>query len=280
MLGVGAYFLLRGPAAVGGGAGAGAGSRGTRSGTLSALARSVRCSGCPPPPEGPGLVRDVAVARSVLEGTGSVPPGWASVGTPPPARRDVADGKADPAGAGEFVRCMGLGPGAAGDVLRDADQVLNMGGSPLALAATAGGDPQATMSRWVDMVASRQDATRDWEIYASARFGACAGYIFAPRRESSATRGARGSPAGARSALSATSVTRSFLSLPDGARGVVLRPYPYAARDGAGFLIGLATVGRVQASVVLDGAGSERLVSEVLAGMVGRAVAVGVRPGL
>ncbi len=302
LIGVGAYFLSStGGAARAGAPGAGAGGTGshsTGSGALPALAQSVRCSGCPPPPEGPGLLHDIALARAVLEGPGSVPPGWEQAGTAPPARQDVADGKADPTGARDFVRCMGLGAQTADDVMRNADQVLNMGGAPLVARSDASVAPEATMSRWVDMVASRQDASRDWGVYASARFSACAGYIFAPSHGRSAPRGTGGSPAVTRSAPP-TSVARTILSLPEGARGVLLRPY--ISPGGGGFFMGLATVGRVQVSVVLDdtagapgaagGPGgqvlvpaspesSEKLVRDVLTGMVERAVGAGSGPGI
>jgi len=227
------------------------------------------------------LIRDVSIARAVLDGRGSVPSGWRVAGEAPLARQDAADGKADPAGTEAFVRCMRLTSAQASDVTRDADQVLNMGGPPLASDGASPQSPAATMTRWVDMVGTLAEARRDWAIYASPRFGECAPDLFFHRAAED----------GSRSSGSGVGVTRSFLVLPDGARGIEMR-LGGGAGD-AGFVIGLATIGTVQASAVLDTPSQaaqpgsaqavgnpSRLVSEVLAGMVERAVAAGVHPGI
>lgn len=251
---------------------------------MTPLALSVRCSGCPPPAEGAALGRDVAIARAVLEGSGSVPPGWSVAGPPPPASQDVADGNAEPVGAKSFVACMGLDGAQAADVMHNADQVLNRSGPPLSLDSPGTSGPVATMSRWVDMVASRADAKRDWGIYASLRFPGCAYHLFGSR-QARIGKVSRQSGLRAQAGASRAVLTRRFSSLPDRARGLEVELG--GARGRASFVVGLATVGRVQASAVVDFAepgvaGAENpysLVAAVLEGMVERAVAAGVRPG-
>jgi hypothetical protein len=232
---------------------------------------SYRCSGCPSPPAGRALEQDLSLAERAELSVADLGPGWRKIGNPPEASSDKPLGLESPKAAHLFVKCLRLGEQASADVLRNADQVFNLGSPEF---SDGNGPSSAIVSSWVDIVRSESDAKADWEVYASPSFPGCASFLFnGLLGGDSLSRTVSGSGSRTPPASPSISVKRIMVNLPNPARGAVLTVFtPRGAR-----YLALLVVNRLETTCSLEGTppgGAEAFLEHLLGRLASRDIAV------
>ena len=254
------------------------------------------CGDCPLAEGGSKLARDLVTARRVNMTISDLPSGSRQLGPPPSsASGDKPFGVIDRGAALRFASCMRLSARQEADVMRNADQVLNVGSPAFGLPVTGAGaisgpntspGQEVIVSSWVDMTTNSSAAGADWQAYSSQRYAKCAPKLWSGLLSSFLT--GQGAAAGNVGSRGSSRERRSVavkvypVAVPDGGHALVIGVQAIASRPKLRMSLfeGIMIAGRVEASVILGpiwgsatlGFSPLRLMQKVLVVMAARAV--------